>query len=126
MYSSYRDLEVWQKSMDLAVEIYELSKQLPSTENYALADQMRRAVVSIPSNIAEGHGRGTEREFQRFLAIANGSCAELQTQLLLSERIGYLSHEQTKTSLLLTESIMKMLYSLSKSLNSKPKLKTKN
>lgn len=70
--SDYRNLKVWQKAMDLTVEIYSLVKLLPREETYALADQMRRAVVSIPSNIAEGHGRNSDKEFIKFLSISRG------------------------------------------------------
>ena len=116
MYSSFRDLQVWQTGMDLTMKIYKITKLFSNTD-YALASQMQRAAVSIPSNIAEGHGRGSNKEFQRFLSIANGSCSELQTQLLLCERIGYLAREQTKEALLMTERIGKMLFALSNSLN---------
>ena len=91
--------------MDLTVTVYNLIKLLPKEELYSLSDQMRRAAVSIPSNIAEGHGRGSTKEFLRFLSIAQGSKAELQTQLLICERLNYLDREQTKTSLALTEEV---------------------
>jgi len=81
--SNYRDLIVWQKAMDLTVEIYRIAKKLPKEELFSLSDQMRRAAVSIPSNIAEGNGRQTKGEFQHFLRIAKGSAAELETQLLI-------------------------------------------
>ena len=116
MSRSYSDLLVWQKSMDLATEIYKLCKLLPAEEQYSLCSQMQRAAVSIPSNIAEGFGRSGISEQKHFLSIANGSRTELQTQLLLCERIEYLSREQTKSALLLTEEIGKMMYSLSQSL----------
>ncbi|MDR0305512.1 MAG: four helix bundle protein [Chitinispirillales bacterium] len=80
---SYQELIVWQKAMDLAKEIYFLVKKLPKMEMFSLSDQMRRAVVSIPSNIAEGQARNSTKELIRFSAIANGSKAELETQLLL-------------------------------------------
>lgn len=79
--SDYKNLKVWQKAMDLTVEIYSLIKLLPREETYALADQMRRAVVSIPSNIAEGHGRNSDKEFIKFLTISRGSLLELETQI---------------------------------------------
>ena len=84
---SYKDLIVWQKSMDLVIEIYKLVKKLPKEETYSLSDQMRRAVVSIPSNIAEGYTRKSTNEYLNFLSIANGSRTELETQLLICERI---------------------------------------
>ena len=85
MRENYQKLEVWKKSMELVERVYPLIRKLPREETYALADQMRRAVVSIPSNIAEGQSRGT-REFIRFLKVAKGSRAELETQLLLCAR----------------------------------------
>jgi four helix bundle protein len=87
---SYRDLQVWQRSMELCVHLYRLTESFPNTEHYGLTGQMRRAAVSIPSNIAEGHRRPT-RDFARFLAIALGSAAELSTQIEIAQRIGYLS-----------------------------------
>ena len=77
----YRDLIVWQKSMELVDEIYRLTNLLPKEELYCLSDQMRRAAISIPSNIAEGHGRQTSKEFRQFLSISKGSVCELETQL---------------------------------------------
>ncbi len=110
--NTYRDLIVWQKSMDLVVLIYKLIDLLPDTEKFALADQMRRAVVSIPSNIAEGHTRKSSREYINYLSIAQGSKSELQTQLLICERLHYLTREQTKEALLLTEEVGKLIYSI--------------
>ena len=113
---SYRDLYVWQKAMDLVVETYSLVKLLPREENYALSAQMRRAVVSIPSNIAEGHQRSSKKDYIRFLYIAGGSNAELETQLLICQKLNYLSQEQTETALKLCEEISRMLSSLIKKL----------
>jgi four helix bundle protein len=84
---SYKDFTVWQKAMDLTVEIYKLVKLLPKEETYALSDQMRRAVVSIPSNIAEGQSRNSDKEFANFLGIARGSNSELETQLQICIRL---------------------------------------
>ena len=86
----YEDLVVWQKAMLLAKMVYGLQKQLPKEEIYGLGDQIRRAVVSIPSNIAEGFGRDTDKEFKHFLSIARGSLFETKTQLQLAESLGYL------------------------------------
>ena len=118
MQENYQKLEVWKKSMDIVEEIYRLLKKLPKEETYALADQMRRAVVSIPSNIAEGQSRGT-KEFIYFLKVARGSRAELETQLLICERLNYLTREDIESSLNLLEEISKMLSSLIKHLGSK-------
>ena len=114
--SDFRELKVWQKAMELTVEIYSIVKLLPREETYALSDQMRRAVVSIPSNIAEGQGRETMKEFIRFLSVARGSLRELSTQLEICERVHYLDHAQTSNASCMIEEIDKMLNALSKSL----------
>lgn len=106
---SYRELIVWQKAMDLVEEVYRLVKLLPREETYALSDQMRRAAVSIPSNIAEGHGRNSEREFLRFLSIAQGSRAELDTQIEICIRLKYVDMEQVVTAQKLSNEVGKML-----------------
>jgi len=113
--SSFRDLIVWQKAMDLAIEIYQLVKLLPKEETYSLSDQMRRAAVSIPSNIAEGQGRITSKEFIRFLSMARGSLCELSTQLELCERLEYLNPSRTSLTQSLIAEITKMINALSKS-----------
>ena len=113
----HRDLIVWQKAMDLIVEIYRLVKFLPKTETYALSDQMRRAVISIASNIAEGHGRASISEYIYFLKIARGSCFELDTQLQTCLRVGYLTDENLEISFGLLNEIIKMLNSLIKKLS---------
>ena len=87
----YEDLVAWQKAMQLAKIVYGIQKQLPKEEVYGLGDQIRRAAVSIPSNIAEGFGRDTEKEFRHFLSIARGSLFETKTQLQLAESLGYLT-----------------------------------
>jgi len=87
MVRSYRDLVVWQQAMELAVECYRLANALPDTEKYGLSSQIRRAVVSIPANIAEGHARKYTREFVRHLSIAAGSLAELETHLMIATRL---------------------------------------
>ena len=109
---SYKDMIVWQKSMDLAIEIYKLVKLLPKEEIYALSDQMRRAAVSIPSNIAEGQSRNKTKEFIQFLSIARGSNSELFTQLLICEKVGYLSENQTLYAKSASSEISKMLVAL--------------
>jgi len=106
---SYRDLIVWQKSMELVKEVYLLANQLPSQERYALSDQMRRAAVSIPSNIAEGHDRRSAKEFHYFLNIARGSKAELETQLEIGICLGYFSSGQCEHAFFLLEEIGKIL-----------------
>ena len=88
---SYKELIVWQRGMDLAVETYELTKRFPREELYGLTSQARRSAVSVPSNVAEGQGRGVGAEFAHHLRISQGSLQELETQLLLAERLKYVS-----------------------------------
>ena len=107
--NSYHDLIVWQKSIDLVVEVYKLIKLLPKEELYALSSQLRRSVISIPSNIAEGQQRHTAKEFVNFLSVARGSNGEVQTQLIICVRLGYLSDEQVLSAMSLSEEISKML-----------------
>lgn len=114
--SNYKELKVWQKAMDLTVEVYELVKLLPKEETYALSDQMRRAVVSIPSNIAEGQGRNSDKEFIQFLSIARGSLWELETQIEICVRIGYIDQSLTTNIYNLIAEISKMINALSNSL----------
>ena len=109
---SYKDLTVWQKSMDLATIVYRLIRKLPGEERFALCDQIRRSAVSIPSNIAEGKSRNSKREYRQFVGIAKGSAAELETQLILCERIGYLEKEELKEAVGLLEEVSKMLAKL--------------
>jgi four helix bundle protein len=90
---SYRELIAWQKAMDFAAEVYRVTRYFPKDELYGLTSQLRRASVSIPSNIAEGQGRQTTGEFRQFLGHARGSLLETETQILLSERLGHLEHE---------------------------------
>ena len=119
-YQGHEELIVWQKAMDLVVAVYKLVKKLPKEELYALSDQMRRAVISIPSNIAEGQARNSKKEFIQFLSIAQGSRAELQTQLLLCVKLGYVTEVEINNLLSLTEEVGKMLTTFIL------KLKTKN
>ena len=115
---NHKELIVWQKAIDLVAEVYKLVKMLPKEETYALSDQMRRAVVSIPSNIAEGFGRNSTREYVHFLRIARGSCFELDTQIIACVKIAYLSENETKLSSELLNEIIKMLSSMIKKLSS--------
>ncbi len=115
MAKSFKELIVWQKAMDLTVSAYALVKFLPKEETYALSDQIRRAAVSIPSNIAEGHARQTSKEFQQFLRIACGSRAELETQLLIAKSLGYFTTvppQQLERIFQLSDEVSKMLHSL--------------
>ena len=110
--SSYQGLKVWQKAMDLTAVLYQLVKKLPKEELYALCDQMRRATVSITSNIAEGHDRNTQKEFIHFLTISRGSKAELETHLLICVKVGYLLESEILEAMNLLTEIGKMLTSL--------------
>ena len=112
MSSNYKDLLIWQKAMDLTVIIYELVKKLPKSETYALSDQMRRAAVSIPSNIAEGQERNSDKEFIRFLLIALGSRSELETHLQIGCRVGYLTESDIKVPMQLSNEIGRMINTL--------------
>ena len=105
----FRDLKVWQKSMDLVTEIYALIKLLPNEERYVLSDQMRRAAISIPSNIAEGYGRNANKDFGRFLSIARGTKLELETQLELCIMLKYLQRAQVQKAFTLCDEVGKML-----------------
>ena len=113
---SYQELEVWQRGMELAERIYQLTKAFPVQEQYGMTSQMRRAAVSIPANIAEGWGRTGTKEFQRFLQIALGSLRELETHLMLSQRVGLSQEAQVKPLLEITTILGKQILSLMRSL----------
>ncbi len=115
--AGYRDLKVWQAAMQLAEKAYRLSARFPKHETYGLASQLQRSAVSLPSNIAEGHGRNSRKEFNHFLGIALGSLAELETQLILAQHLNYLSEEEISPVLQNADEIGKMLKGLQKSLN---------
>ena len=115
----YEDLIVRQKAMDLVVEVYKLAKLLPSEEMYALSSQMKRAAVSVPSNIAEGQERNTTKDFINHLFIAKGSKGELETQLAICVRLQYLAQPQITPAQNLLREIGKMLNALIQSLSAK-------
>jgi four helix bundle protein len=119
MLASYRDLLVWQKAVELALLVYRLSEGFPKREMYGLTSQVRRAGVSIPSNIAEGYGRGSRKEYIQFLSIAQGSLKELETQMIIAERLGYATPSQIEKVLAAAEVVGKMLGSLIRSLKAK-------
>ena len=112
MIESYRDLIVWQKSIELAKMIYKLTRKLPKEEMYGISDQLRRCAVSIPSNIAEGAGRYNTKEYIHFLRVARGSKNELETQLIICEQIEYLNKDDITAPLQLSEEVGRMLNSL--------------
>lgn len=117
MVKSYKDLDVWQKSIELVKEIYILVKYLPKEETYALSDQIRRSAVSIPSNIAEGSGRNGTKEYIQFLYIALGSLCELETQIIIAKEIGYINNIEKIEGDMTT--IKKMINSMITSLKAK-------
>jgi four helix bundle protein len=116
---SYRDLRVWQGGIDLVIEIYRETQSFPPQEIHGLTNQLRRAAVSIPSNIAEGHAREHTEEFLNFISIAQGSLAEMQTQIEIAKRLKYLSEE-------ITDRLLDQTFSLSKQLCSLRNALTKN
>ena len=115
----YRELIVWQKAMDLVELLYGRTRSFPKEELYGLTAQMRRAAVSIPSNIAEGQARRTTRDFIHFLSIARGSLKELETQIIISQRLGYIDATQQSELVAATEEISRLISGLSKSLKKK-------
>jgi len=119
MIKSYKDLEIWKKSVELVKDIYILTKDFPKSETYALVDQIRRASLSIPSNIAGGHSRQYKREFKQFLFVALGSLAELETQLIIAEKLGYLDKQKINKFLSELDVIGKMTRGLIKKLQDK-------
>ncbi len=108
----YRDLRVWQRSIDLSLSVYQLTRVFPKDETYGLASQMRRASVSIPSNIAEGQAKRSLPEFKRFLSIALGSLAEIDTQLIIAARLKYIDPQQGTACEKDISEIRAMLFSL--------------
>lgn len=115
--SSYKDLDVYNRAIEFSVRIYKITENFPKSELYGLVSQIRRCVVSIPSNIAEGQKRGHKSEYIQFLRIALGSGAELETQLLISQKIGYLSDDNYQNLNDNLQIIMKMLSKLISSLS---------
>ncbi len=115
----HEKLEVWKRAIDLAVDLYELTKSFPSSEKYGLVAQMRRAAVSVGSNIAEGAGRGTTGYYLHYLSIAQGSLAELETQIIISNRLGFIDNEMFIAINKQTIIIGKMISSLIRSLRAK-------
>jgi four helix bundle protein len=116
---TFKDLLVWQKAIDLSVEVYRLTRSFPGQERYGLTAETRKTSRSVPYNIAEGHKRGSTAEYIRFLGIAAGSAAELETQLLLAGRLGYLKGNTAETVLALHAEVERMLDSLIRSLKAK-------
>lgn len=116
---NFRSLKVWQLGMQLTEEVYRLSQEFPKHETYGLGSQIQRAAVSVPANIAEGHARGSTKDFLRYLAIARGSLAELETHLMLAERIKYGDPAKIRSILDRCTEEAKMLRSLRKRVRSR-------
>ena len=119
MLQSYRDLLVWQRALELAVRIYRVSEKFPKSEIYGLTSQLRRAAVSVPSNVAEGYGRSSRKEYLQFLSVAQGSLKELETQIILAQRLSYTSEKDAEDVLSASETVGKMLGGLMRSLRTK-------
>ncbi len=115
---NFKELVVWQKAMDLAVFAYQLTGYFPKEEKYGLISQIQRCAVSVPSNVAEGSGRVSKKEFQHFISIAMGSCFELETQLILAFRFNYINEQQINDFSNSVSPVQKMLFGLYNSLNS--------
>jgi four helix bundle protein len=113
---SYRDLLVWQKAMALVVESYSVTRLLPKSESYGLIGQIQRAAVSIPANIAEGHGREHLGDYVRHLSFANGSLMELETHFLIAVELTYVTHEQTAAAMSMASEVGRMLTGLTRKL----------
>ena len=109
-FGTYRNLEVWKKSVELVRAVYSLLKRFPADERYALTDQVRRAVISVPSNIAEGNGRNSNRDYAHFLSIAKGSLFEVMNQLNIAVTLGYIERKEIPEDLAIE--IKKMLFAM--------------
>ncbi len=128
---TYRELEVWQRAMDLVVSVYRLSGELPAQEKYGLISQLQRAAVSIPANIAEGYGRSHRGDYLHHLSMARGSLAELETHMTLVVRLGFMAREGMLETWSLAQDVGQMLTRLIQSLEGKsgmrnPKPETRN
>jgi len=114
--NNFKELKVWQQSVDLVTDVYNLTRIFPSEEIYGITSQIRRSAISIPSNIAEGAGRIKTGDFNHFLNIARGSSNELETQLIIAERLGFLNEKKSSETLNKIDSIQRMITGLQKSL----------
>ena len=113
---NFEKLKIWQKAMDIAIEVYEVSLLLPSDEKFNLIHQIKKCAISIPSNIAEGSGRNHNKEFVQFLGIANGSTFELITQLILAKRLNLIKEEKIQSIITQLVEVSNMNFSLQKTL----------
>jgi len=118
--NSYRELIVWQKGMDLVVEVYRITQRFPACEQFGLVNQLRRSAVSVPSNFAEGQGRRQRKQFAQYLRISRGSLQEMETQLQIAGRLGYLDTGAMGRASLLYEEIGRLLAGLLRSVEKGP------
>jgi len=118
------DLSIWKKSIDFSFDMYKITNSFPQDERFGLISQMRKSAVSIPSNIADGAGRNSDKEFIHFLGISNGSSNELLTQIIISNRLGFISNSVTESVLSKIDEIQKMNHGLKKSLDNKTNKKS--
>jgi four helix bundle protein len=116
MVSNFKELVAWQKAMDLVALVYSVTSEWPTGERFGLTSQAQRAAVSVAANIAEGHERRTTKEYLRFLAIASGSLAELETHLLIAQRLGYSPSEQFHSSIAQTQEVGRIVRGIERSL----------
>jgi four helix bundle protein len=113
---SYRELLAWQRAMDMVIAVYKCTRQFPKEELYGLTNQLRRAAVSVPSNIAEGQGRGVGAEFRHHLRISQGSLQEVETQIMLANRLEYLDEEDAEDALRLADEVGRLMRRLHESI----------
>lgn len=124
--NQFKNLKVWQKSLDLVVEVYKQTDKFPDKERFGLISQINRCAVSIVSNIAEGAGRNSSKEFNNFLGITLGSSCELETQLIVAFKLGYINEKNLNALILSIEEIQKMIVGLQKNIKQSILLKTNN
>ena len=116
---AHKNLDVWKKSMELAKLIYQITSQFPSSEQFGLISQMRRAAVSVPSNLAEGAARSVKKELLQFISVAQGSLSELDTQVELATELGFMEKKRFEDIIYAIKVVSKQLYGLSKAIRSK-------
>ena len=116
---NYKELKIWQKSMDLVENVFQLIANFPDSEKYGLIDQIKRSSISVPSNIAEGAGRNSNKDFSRFLSISRGSLNELNTQLIISHRLNFIENDRLNKLENEINEIQKMIYKFNQGLETK-------
>ena len=116
---NYKELKIWKKSMDLVQNVFQLTASFPNSEKYGLIDRIKRRSISVPSNIAEGAGRTTNKDFSRFLSISRGSLNELNTQLIISCRLNFIENDQLNELEIKINEIQKMIYKFNQGLETK-------